>query len=87
MLLILAYILLAMCNGDVPDGTPAWLTTKALFLDVLAGIGPNMLLARLATKSAKPNGQALIRPDQARQVNHIASFREPNQNYMLAKHP
>ncbi len=27
-----------------------------------------MLLARLATKSAKPNGQALIRPDQARQV-------------------
>uniref|UniRef100_A0A383W0I0 DNA polymerase kappa n=1 Tax=Tetradesmus obliquus TaxID=3088 RepID=A0A383W0I0_TETOB len=33
-----------------------------------AGIGPNMLLARLATKAAKPNGQALIRPDQARQV-------------------
>eukprot|EP00878_Enallax_costatus_P043592 GHUV01051619.1.p1 GENE.GHUV01051619.1~~GHUV01051619.1.p1 ORF type:complete len:107 (+),score=14.18 GHUV01051619.1:171-491(+) len=31
------------------------------------GIGPNMLLARIATKTAKPNGQALIRPDQARQ--------------------
>lgn len=32
-----------------------------------AGIGPNMLLARIATQTAKPNGQALIKPDQARQ--------------------
>lgn len=33
-----------------------------------AGIGPNMLLARLATKQAKPNGQMLVSPDQARQL-------------------
>ncbi|KAF8057676.1 REV1 [Scenedesmus sp. PABB004] len=34
-----------------------------------AGIGPNMLLARLATKAAKPNGQALIAAGgEARQV-------------------
>lgn len=35
---------------------------------VPAGIGPNMLLARLATKQAKPNGQVLVTPDQARQL-------------------
>jgi nucleotidyltransferase/DNA polymerase involved in DNA repair len=29
-----------------------------------AGIGPNMLLARLATKKAKPDGQCLINPVQ-----------------------
>ena len=29
-----------------------------------AGIGPNMLLARLATKRAKPNGQVDISPSQ-----------------------
>lgn len=29
-----------------------------------AGIGPNMLLARLATKRAKPNGQFHINPVQ-----------------------
>lgn len=29
-----------------------------------AGIGPNMLLARLATKRAKPNGQFNISPSQ-----------------------
>ena len=29
-----------------------------------AGIGPNMLLARLATKRAKPNGQFNINPSQ-----------------------
>ena len=32
-----------------------------------AGIGPNMLLARLATKRAKPNGQFNINPSQVRQ--------------------
>ena len=31
-----------------------------------AGIGPNMLLARLATKRAKPNGQFNINPSQVR---------------------
>lgn len=31
-----------------------------------AGIGPNMLLARLATKKAKPKGQYLINPIQVR---------------------
>ena len=31
-----------------------------------AGIGPNMLLARLATKRAKPDGQFNINPSQAR---------------------
>lgn len=33
-----------------------------------AGIGENMLLSRLATKSAKPNGQCYIPPDK---VNHF----------------
>lgn len=39
--------------------------TNQLWLPV-AGIGPNMLLARLATKRAKPNGQAALNPDGAR---------------------
>jgi DNA repair protein REV1 len=32
------------------------------------GLGPNILLARLATKRAKPNGQFRLRADQAREV-------------------
>lgn len=33
-------------------------------INASAGIGPNMLLARLATKRAKPNGQVNINPSQ-----------------------
>jgi nucleotidyltransferase/DNA polymerase involved in DNA repair len=33
-----------------------------------SGIGPNRLLARLATKRAKPNGQSVINPEEARAV-------------------
>lgn len=35
-----------------------------------AGIGPNMLIARLATKEGKPNGQYRIAADQARHLNY-----------------
>lgn len=35
-------------------------------INASAGIGPNMLLARLATKRAKPNGQVNISPSQVR---------------------
>ena len=31
-----------------------------------AGIGPNLLLARLATKRAKPNGQFFVGPKEGR---------------------
>ena len=33
-------------------------------INASAGVGPNMLLARLATKRAKPNGQVNISPSQ-----------------------
>jgi hypothetical protein len=56
-------------------GRQIWYTVlTGLNCVVSAGIGPNLLLARLATKQAKPNGQALIRPDQARQVNYIYGY-------------
>lgn len=40
-------------------------------INASAGIGPNMLLARLATKRAKPNGQFNINPSQ---VNKMVLF-------------
>ena len=37
-------------------------------INASAGIGPNMLLARLATKRAKPNGQFNINPSQVNKM-------------------
>ncbi len=42
-------------------------------INASAGIGPNMLLARLATKRAKPNGQFNINPSQVCQPPHAVS--------------
>jgi len=39
-----------------------------------AGIGPNMLLARLATKRAKPNGQFHINPVQVGILSSLIYF-------------
>ena len=52
--------------GD-PDQLVRQLRDKivaATGINASAGIGPNMLLARLATKRAKPNGQFNINPSQ-----------------------
>ena len=54
--------------GD-PDRVVRQLRDKivaATGINASAGIGPNMLLARLATKRAKPNGQFNINPSQVR---------------------
>ena len=40
-----------------------------------AGIGPNMLLACLATKRAKPDGQFHINPVQVSQSNQLLCCR------------
>lgn len=57
---------------DVPDVNPEELVAELrakIFADnscrASAGIGPSRLLARLATKRAKPNGQVRVRPSQA----------------------
>lgn len=42
--------------------------THAMFRTHSLGIGPNILLAKLATRRAKPNGQAVINPSEARSV-------------------
>lgn len=39
-----------------------------------AGIGPNMLLARLATKRAKPNGQFCVTAAQARSFLAVSNW-------------
>ena len=40
---------------------------ESLGITVSAGIGPNVLLARMATKKAKPNGQYSVDPQFAEQ--------------------
>jgi DNA repair protein REV1 len=42
-----------------------------------AGIGPNMLLARLATKRAKPNGQFHINPVQVSKSFFALALQRP----------
>lgn len=49
-----------------------------------AGIGPNMLLARLATKRAKPNGQFHINPVQVRWF--LVSFTADSQASVIILH-
>lgn len=36
-----------------------------------AGVGPSLLLARLATRRAKPNGQLLVTAREVRTQGHI----------------
>ena len=42
-----------------------------------AGIAHNMLLARLATKAGKPNGQFRITPDQVSNCSQSSSLQKP----------
>lgn len=67
-----AFLELFLSLNDYPESI-AELIRKEIYettrCTASAGIGENMLLARLATKSAKPNGQCFIPPDKVKHFN------------------
>ena len=58
------------CSQSEPKSFPF----TPLFCAASAGLGPNLLLARLATEWAKPNGQFMVRQEQARQFLAVSAL-------------